>query len=365
MALFEAALSADYVALRRVAGALAQKSIEGGNGELAKRLRALIRRKGVPLQTSGVQQPLPVDGASRLPLLEEQPWPVTPAIMNEGISGAVRQFLDDAGNIETLVAKGLSSRLGVILSGPPGTGKTLLAGHLAARLKMPFFVARLDSLISSRLGETAKNIRQIFDFVPTRGALLFLDEMDAIAKLRDDRQELGELKRVVNTVIQGLDSLDDSAVVVGATNHPQLLDPAIWRRFPYHIELTQPDETTRSALWHYFLYRDTPDKTSRSRFLGGISDGLTGAEIENISLSARRASALSNCALPEDRVLWAIVQSRTGPKVLPPRSDLSTEQRRQVVLAAADLPGIRQKDLADMLGVSRQMITRYLKEPGA
>src|SRR5579863_3140015 len=130
----------------------------------------------------------------------------------------------------------------MLIAGPPGTGKTLLAGHIAAQLNRPLYTVRLDSVISSLLGDTAKNIRSFFDFVPIRGGILFLDEMDAIAKLRDDRQELGELKRVVNTVIQGLDSLDDHAVVIAATNHPQLLDSAIWRRFPYKIELGAPND---------------------------------------------------------------------------------------------------------------------------
>jgi SpoVK/Ycf46/Vps4 family AAA+-type ATPase len=152
-----------------------------------------------------------------------------PLFLGDGATGTFNDFLADVENIDRLSTKGLASPLALMLSGPPGTGKTLLAGHIAARLNRPFFVARLDSVISSLLGDTSKNIRAVFEFVPSRNAVLFLDEMDAIAKLRDDRHELGELKRVVNTVIQGLDTLDAHAVVVGASNHAHLLDPAIWR----------------------------------------------------------------------------------------------------------------------------------------
>jgi len=187
-----------------------------------------------------------VDAKSRLPLVEEQPWPSTPIFLDEAARQVFQDFLADTHHIEELTNKGLASPLGLILSGPPGTGKSLLAGHIASQLSRPFYVVRLDSVISSLLGDTAKNIRTVFDFVPARDAVLFLDEMDAIAKLRDDRHELGELKRVVNTVIQGLDGLDPNAIVIAATNHPHLLDPAIWRRFPYKIELGPPEAAVRA-----------------------------------------------------------------------------------------------------------------------
>ena len=166
----------------------------------------------------------PVDTKSRQPLVEEQSWPSNPIFLDEPARRTFETFLSDARNAEHLSAKGLASNLCMLLSGPPGTGKSLLAGHVAAQLDRPFYIARLDSVISSLLGDTAKNIRNVFDFVPRQRAVLFLDEMDAIAKLRDDRHELGELKRVVNTVIQGLDALDKSTIVVAATNHPHLLN---------------------------------------------------------------------------------------------------------------------------------------------
>ena len=112
-------------------------------------------------------------------------------MLNGEPSATISQFVDDAKHIELLSEKGVSARLGLLLYGPPGTGKSLLAGHVAASLGKPFYIARLDSLISSRLGETAKNIRGVFEYVHAKKAVLFLDEMDAIAKVRDDRHELG------------------------------------------------------------------------------------------------------------------------------------------------------------------------------
>lgn len=199
--LTDAALAADYTRVRRAANSLARELEKTGDEAAAKELRAVVKKRGVPLRASGYMETLPVDLKSRLPLVEEQAWPSNPIFLNDEASRTFRDFLSDVENVDALSAKGLASRLGMMLSGPPGTGKTLLAGHIAARLNRPFYVVQLDSVISSLLGDTAKNIRTVFDFVPSRNAVLLLDEMDAIAKLRDDRNELGELKRVVNTVI--------------------------------------------------------------------------------------------------------------------------------------------------------------------
>jgi SpoVK/Ycf46/Vps4 family AAA+-type ATPase len=233
---------------------------------------------------------------------------------------------------------------------------------MAAQLSRPFFVARLDSLISSRLGETAKNIRQIFEFAPAAGGVLFLDELDAIAKMRDDRHELGELKRVVNTVIQGLDSLDDRAVVIAATNHPQLLDPAIWRRFPYRCDVGLPDEDTRAALWMQFLYGGDEAKAARAEVLTRLSAGLSGADIENLALAARRMGVLSDSEIPEAQLLWAVAQSQPPSIILPTPDPINSQKAKSIVYAAAPLKGQAVTAMAAMLSISPQMIYRYLKQ---
>lgn len=359
--LMDAALTADYARLKRLGGDLARLSAEQGNEGLAKQLHAFIRRKGVPIQTSGVQS-LPVDGSSRLSLIDEEPWPQTPVVLNGETRAAIERFVADVQNAEKLAASGLLTRFGLMLAGPPGTGKSLLAGHIAAQLRRPFFVARLDSLISSRLGETAKNIRQIFDFAPAAGGVLFLDELDAIAKKRDDRHELGELKRVVNTVIQGLDSLDDRAVVIAATNHAQLLDPAIWRRFPYRCDLGLPDEDARTALWLQFLYERNEEKIANAVVLSRMSGGLSGADIENLALATRRIAVLGDKGLSEAQLLWSVAQSHPPSIVLPSAEPLSSQQKKTITYAASPLKGQSVTAMANMLGISPQMIYRYLEE---
>jgi hypothetical protein len=360
--LLDAAMSADYTRVRRIGSQLAKRLAEEKDLDGAKAIQSLLRRRGVPLQVSGYAEALPRDAASRLPLVEEAPWPSTPLLLNRQAGEAVSQFLEDAGNIALLAENGVSSRLGLLLFGPPGTGKSLLAGHVAARLQRPFYTARLDSLISSRLGETSKNIRGVFDFIPTRQAVLFLDEMDAVAKLRDDRHELGELKRVVNTVLQGLDSLTDDVIVVGATNHPHLLDPAIWRRFPYKVELQLPDEDVRASMWRSFLYRDAEGDDGSIRLLARVSDGLSGADIENLALAARRRALIGGRELSLGQIILSVADSKAGNPRLPDARELTTDDRRRLALLLDGAGGLSQGEIARVAGVSRQMIHRYRKE---
>ena len=360
--LMEAALASDFATVKKLGGEIAQLCLEQGDELTAKRLRAFMRRRGVPLQASGMHQALPVDGVSRLPLIEEEPWPSTPVILNPSVQNVVDRFVHDVRSVKLLAEGGLLTRFGLMLSGPPGTGKSLLAGHIAAQLRRPFLIARLDSLISSRLGETAKNIRQIFEFGAARGGILFLDEIDAVAKMRDDRHELGELKRVVNTVIQGLDSLDDQAVVIAATNHPQLLDTAIWRRFPYRADIGLPNSDTRAALWLHFLYAGNAEKQERASLLGQISVGFSGADIENLALATRRHAVLNRIDLPESNLVWAITKSDPPNIQLPELGEQNTEQKREMVRRMAALSQTHKPVIADMLRISRQMVYRYLKE---
>jgi SpoVK/Ycf46/Vps4 family AAA+-type ATPase len=360
--LLDAALAADHVRVRRIASVVAQLCLEQGDENTAKRLRGYIRRRGVPLQTSGIQAALPVDGVSRLPLIDEETWPTVPAILNQQSAEVANRFIEDIRNATMLFESGILTRFGLMLSGPPGTGKTLLAGHIAAQLGRPFYVARLDSLISSRLGDTAKNIRQIFDFIPAKGGVLLLDELDAIAKMRDDRHELGELKRVVNTVIQGLDSLDDQAVVIAATNHPQLLDAAIWRRFPYRCDMGLPDIDARAALWRHFLYTEDRGKDRHAQILAQLTAGYSGADIENLALATRRMSLLHKVDLPEAHLLWAIARSDHPGAFMPTLDELRPDERSAIVKRAVALGGVHRTELADIFGTTRQTIHRDLQD---
>ena len=359
--LVEAAFSADYSRVRKAANSIARLMEEVGEVDAAKGLRSIIRKKGVPLRTSGYMEQLPVDLKSRIPLLEEQEWPTTPLFLNEEAHATLNDFVSDVEHQAELSRGGLSSNLTLLLSGPPGTGKSLLAGHIASKLNRPLYVVRLDSLISSLLGDTAKNVRAIFDFAPSKDAVLFLDEIDAVAKIRDDRQELGELKRVVNTVLQGLDSLDDSTVVIAATNHPQLLDPAIWRRFPYQIDLEIPEDDVRSAMWRHFLFGDD-NADEVGSILSSISGGLTGADIERISMAARRRMLIGKYdEVSLDSVANEILDARNAIKGKSHRHRKQTRANREMVQSLAH-DGLNAPQIAKLLSLSRQWALKLLNE---
>ncbi len=359
--LTDAALAADYTRVRRAANLIARGLSTAGEDAAAKQLRSVVRKRGVPLRASGYIETVPVDAKSRLPLLEEQPWPEAPLFLGKEASQAFHDFVRAAQHVDELSAKGLASRLGLLLSGPPGTGKTLMAAHVATQLSRPFYVVRLDAVISSLLGDTAKNVRTVFDFVPSQNAVLLLDEMDAVAKLRDDRHELGELKRVVNTVIQGLDSLDFHAVVIAATNHPHLLDPAIWRRFPYKIDLGFPDTGVREDLWRHFLFEDHDDH-SLSELLATISDYLSGADIEAISLTARRHAVLDARPVNLASVALAVVESQGSKTVLPQPTELNATQKKTLAQKLSDRDHLNGANISRLIGVTRQAVYSYLRQ---
>lgn len=360
--IFGAALAADYTQLKRTGNRLAKNLAADSDIDAAKALQSLLRKKGVPLQASGYMESIPRDSGSRLPLVEEGAWPTAPVLLNEGAGQTVASFLEDARNVELLTANGVAARLGLLLHGAPGTGKSLLAAHIAAQLHLPFYVVRLDSLISSRLGDTAKNIRTVFDFLAGKNAVLFLDEIDAVAKVRDDQNELGELKRVVNTVLQGLDSLADSVIVIAATNHPHLLDPAIWRRFPYKIGLGEPDDDVRSSMWQHFLYLDDISRQQDADLLGKFSAGLSGADIENIALAVRRRSILDGEEPSMAHVLLAVTSSKSGSPNLLEKRALSHDDRRSLAVMLHRDGKLEVTAIGRIVGVSRQMAHRYLKE---
>lgn len=161
-------------------------------------------------------------------------------ILPNEIDKDIERFIRTIRNRDILEKSGIESNLSILLHGPPGCGKTSVAELIAKRANLPLVVARFDAVISSLLGSTAKNLRKIFEFADSFPCILFIDEFDAIAKARDDQHELGELKRVINSLLQNIDRFTKKNILIAATNHSDMLDKAIWRRFDSIIKLTKP-----------------------------------------------------------------------------------------------------------------------------
>lgn len=215
----------------------------------------------------------------------------TPILSQEILRG-VDEFIGEWRHEERLKAKGISPRRTILLHGLPGCGKTHLANYIAKNLNLRIFVIRFDNLISSYLGETGANIRKVFDFVMNNRCALFIDELDAIAKQRDDRNELGELKRVVITLLQNLDISTGQSILIAGTNHPHMLDAAIWRRFELTLELHPPERAERLDIFSLYLEQEIPHSIRDA--IAHSSEGFTGSDIFQICTNAKRKTLIDN-----------------------------------------------------------------------
>lgn len=280
------ALRLDIDRVRNYTAFLADKMEEAGEAVSAKRLRRMLEESDHQLRPAEASfvAAVPVDAESRFPLVERVNLRVLqepPVILSQDQWDLVNEFLSVAKSYAVLEANGVIDSISLLVYGPPGTGKSRLARYIAQEIGLDLYIARLDGLISSFLGSTSKNIRALFDFAAKTPCVLFLDEFDAIAKLRGDSQEIGELKRVVNSFIQNLDTLGTQSIILAATNHEGLLDSAVWRRFGYRLELTYPTTQSRMLLWKEFL-RPIQFGERELDVLVDLSDGFSGSDIQEV-----------------------------------------------------------------------------------
>ncbi|EPY5152380.1 TPA: AAA family ATPase [Klebsiella quasipneumoniae subsp. similipneumoniae] len=292
----EGALSNNLSQVTAYSELLASKLEKDGEMRVAQSIRKKINKSGSVYSTAGVggrlEPVVPVDKDSRLtlgdvvyPSLEES-FIQLPTSVQESVD----EFLSFINKAQLLSDAGVGISPSMMLYGPPGCGKTQLAHHIAAKLDLPIITARCDTLISSFLGSTAKNIRSLFDHASSRPCVLFLDEFDAFAKARDDQHELGELKRVVVSLLQNIDALPENTILLAATNHQGLLDSAVWRRFAYRLKITLPNKELRLKLVKQFLGDFCPKNVKK---IVDATEGMSGATIKESCLTAIRSAILS------------------------------------------------------------------------
>jgi SpoVK/Ycf46/Vps4 family AAA+-type ATPase len=205
---------------------------------------------------------------------------------------AVDELVEEQQRADVLRAHGLEPRSRILLVGPPGTGKTTLAEAIAEAVAVTLFVVRYEMMIGSYLGETAARLKRVFDYARTTPCVLFFDEFDAIGKERGDIHETGEIKRVVTSLLMQIDELPSYTIVAAATNHPELLDRATWRRFQVRLNLPLPTQEQLATYIAAFVgkFGDSPDTSPASiaKCLGTISY----AEGEQFCLDVRRRHLL-------------------------------------------------------------------------
>lgn len=267
----------------------------------ADRLTAFLRQNGSPPNGDAPTQ-------ARSPgAVEIQPTRrLEDLILPDAVRQACVELVEENQRADLLHAHGIEPRHRVLLQGPPGNGKTSLAEALATELMAPLFVVRYDAVIASYLGETAVRLARLFDDVRTRRCVLFFDEFDVIGKERGDPHETGEIKRVVSSLLLQVDGLPAHVTVITATNHPELLDRATWRRFQLRL-LLPPPTGRQTAEWFRRLEQrlggslGVSTETLAKRF-----SGASYAELEDFGEEVHRRHVL---ALPEGEIRQ-IVQDR-------------------------------------------------------
>lgn len=298
--ILDGALKANASMAANYAGLLADKLERDGQRQQARLVRERLARAPAALahaqDASGGELlgGLPVDSDSRLHTvdLSRPTQRDVPLVLPTAISTRVNEFLQSIRHRDELARVGAAMPNRMLLYGPPGTGKTQTARWLTAQLVVPLLTVRCDTLISSLLGQTSRNLRRVFEHAQQQPCVLFLDEFDVLASARGNERDVGELQRIVIALLQNIDALPEDTILIASTNHEQLLDPAVWRRFPFRVPLPMPDLALRQQLWRQFLGELAPSKVDWSD-LAERSAGASGALVEQVCLDAKRVAVLS------------------------------------------------------------------------
>lgn len=209
------------------------------------------------------------------------------------VSKQIRELVDEQHRADLLRAHGMQPRHRVLLSGPPGNGKTSLAEATAEALAIPFFTVRYDMLIGSYLGETNTRLASLFEYARTVPCVLFFDEFDSIGKERGDDQETGEIKRVVSFLLMQIDQLPSYVVTIAATNHAELLDRAVWRRFQLKLDLPLPSQATIASFLEQKMISWTGNPGLKAVTIAKQLGSVSFAEAEEFSQNVRRKQILT------------------------------------------------------------------------
>ena len=238
-----------------VAMQVAAREAQRGHGRLAEDLRTLIERGRNTATQSGAKQASRTTEFAGLLMVSEPRTRLSDMVLSEGLHDQVRRVLREQKHAERILAHGLPIRRKLLLVGPPGTGKTLTASALAGELGLPLFEIRLDGLLTKFMGESAAKLRKVFDATCHARGVYFFDEFDAIGSNRDSPNDVGEIRRVLNSFLQMIEQDDSHSVIAAATNQPSILDPALLRRFDDVLRYEVPTEALAANLLQRHLCR--------------------------------------------------------------------------------------------------------------
>lgn len=295
---------------------------------------------------------IPTDSDTRFHLLrfeKLQQLPAEPVYTNK-IQTALNHLVEERTNPEPLIKAGLEPTKTVLFTGPPGVGKTLGARWIARQIGLPLMILDLSAVMSSFLGRTGTNLKYVLDYAKSVNCILLLDELDAIAKRRDDTGEIGELKRLVTVLLQQLDDWPSSSLLISATNHSDLLDPAVWRRFEQQIQFAFPDSVALRTYLDKMFDNISFEKKEWTEILAVAFTGLSYSDIERELNLARRMAALEGLSL--DCCLSQLI--------IPDR--LTKKEKISIAARLVESKTTSQRKAHEITGISRETIRKHLKD---
>ena len=307
-------LEGDEAQFYSVAMQLAADEARKGHGRLAEELRALVDRAKADPRKRIASGPIPINRPKgELAALLRVAYPktrLTDLIVSSRVEQSLRRIIKEQRHLSKLLEHGLSPRRKILLVGSPGTGKTLTGSALAGELGIPLFAVRLDALLTKFMGESAAKLRQIFDAVHNARGVYFFDEFDAIGGQRIALNDVGEVRRILNSFLVMIEEDTSNSLILAATNHPQILDDALFRRFDDVIEYDLPTKTQIAQILKNRLGNFAPAGLDLHA-LARAAEGLSHAEITRAAEEAVKNAVMHDAEHVSSEELGALLQRRT------------------------------------------------------